>query len=256
MTLIALFLIPVLPSIPSPAPALLTHLTLHLPSRPLTTAPSPFTLTHHLFASTSSLLPSLASTRQYTSLLTLSHTPQHTYVGTTSNNENVQQLVISTSSAEGFLHLLHTKLQPLWSPRQTLLVTDGTALAVNVSIGTLYVRVGDLKLAQRQGQNPGAGNALRGVLLQITWPEVEGMAGEKASAEHEGAVRGLVEAMLAGAGWSGKMDEVRGVAGYGEAEELQESGDGEKGRESQKRQGAGGRMATAALYMEMLRSKA
>lgn len=247
MPLTGLFLLPIAPTSPSPTPSLLTYLTLQLPAQPLHSPPLPFTLAHHLFASTSSLLPGAAATRQYTSVLTLSHTPTLTYVGTTNPNGVPSHIAIPTASAESFLQILHAKLQPLWAPRQTMLVVDGTALAVEFPLGTLHVRIGDLRLSQRQNAQ---GGTLRGVLLEITVPHMEGSAGEKATEQDESVLRSLLRTVVTNSHADVKTDDAKLLARYTEqapSAEQEANVDGRKTKQSQ--------WALAELYMEMLRSR-
>lgn len=251
MPLTGLFILPSPPTKPSPAAALLTYLTLQLPSQPLQTPSSAFTLTHHLFASTSSLLPGAAATRQYTSVLTLAHTPAVTYIGTTTANGPLSQLSIPTASAESFLQILHAKIQPLWTPRQTQLVTDGTALSVEFPVGVLHLRIGDVRLSQRQTTQ---GNAVRGVLLEITLPTMEGKVGEKASEDDEALLRNLVAAMLSNAKLELKMDDVKLLARYTEQALSGEHADKEADNDNKRKKQS--QWVVAELYMEMLRSRA
>lgn len=251
MPLTGLFILPSPPTKPSPAAALLTYLTLQLPSQPLHSPPSAFTLTHHLFTSTSSLLPGAAATRQYTSVLTLAHTPALTYIGTTTANGPSSHLAIPTTSAESFLQILHAKIQPLWTPRQTQLVTDGTALSVEFPVGVLHVRTGDIRLSQRQST---PGGTVRGVLLEITLPTIEGAAGEKASENDEALLRNLLIAILSNSNLDLKMEEVKLLARYTERAASVEhtEKEGEIGSKRKKQS----QWALAELYMEMLRSRA
>lgn len=251
MPLTGLFLLPAGPTVPSPTPSLLTYLTLQLPAQPLGSSPTGFTLTHHLFASTSSLLPGAAASRQYTSVLTLSHTPALTYVGSTTPGSPPSQVAIPTTAAESFLQILHAKIQPLWTPRQTLLVTDGTALSVELPIGVVHVRVGDMRLSQRQSAQ---GSALRGVLVEITFPNVDGKVGEKASEQDEGMLLQLLAAIISNSQLDIKAADVKLLTRYTEPAPSIESSEKETDNGSKRKKQS--QWALTELYMEMLRSRA
>lgn len=251
MPLTGLFILPSPPTKPSPTAALLTYLTLQLRSQPLHSPPSAFTLTHHLFASTSSLLPGAAGTRQYTSVLTLAHTPALTYIGTTTAGGSLSQIAIPTASAESFLQILHAKIQPLWTPRQTQLVTDGTALLVEFPVGVLHVRIGDIKLSQRQTAQ---GNTVRGVLLEITLPNIEGTVGEKVTEDNVSLLQYLLAAILSNSKLDIKIDEVKLLARY--TEQAPSGQQTEKETDNGNKRKKPSHWALADLYMEMLRSRA
>lgn len=257
MPLTALYLLPHPPTTPSPCPTLISHLTLTFPCHPLPHHPHPFTLTHHLFASTSSLLPSLAASRQYTQLLTLSHHPATAFVGTTSGtttDHKINQITIpSGASTDTFLALLHGKLQPHWSHRQTLVVADGTALMLTTPVGGVEVRVGELKSASpRAGGLNNAGGAVRGVIVELTLvdeddgddgedEEKQKVVGQVAGKEDEALLNGLLERLLDGTGL--KMEGVKGVVRH----TAGDVGDGGKRRYTD--------WTLSEMYMEVLRSK-
>jgi hypothetical protein len=169
MPLTGLFAIPIGSGQPSPSAAIISHISRSFPAEPLPT----FYLDHRLFVDTSGLLPSSnASVRKFTSILTLSHTPATTYVATTSSKGKSQDaeqssltsslITIPSSSADSFTQLIGTKLQPLWTIRQSLIVENGTALSLNN--GEWIIRIGDLKVPPRANQ---AGPNLRSMLVEV-----------------------------------------------------------------------------------------
>ncbi|KAJ9607200.1 hypothetical protein H2200_008272 [Cladophialophora chaetospira] len=170
MPLTGLFLLPIAPGQSSPSPTLISHISRSFPAEPLPN----FNLDHRLFVDTSSLHPAYdASLRKSTSLMTLSHTPLTTYVSTTSpkgrsqasgiSSQTSTHITIPSSAADSFTQLIGTKLQPLWTHRQSLVIENGTALSLKDGEWTL--RIGDLKNPPRPNQ---AGPNLRGMLVEVS----------------------------------------------------------------------------------------
>ncbi|EXJ89511.1 hypothetical protein A1O3_02578 [Capronia epimyces CBS 606.96] len=175
-----LFFLPIAPNQASPSATLVAHISRSFPAQALPT----FHLDHRLFVDTPSLLPnSDASLRRFTSILTLSHTPGTTYVGTTSPKDRAtatEQPVASTlvtipsTHADPFTQLIGTKIQPHWAHRQSLVVDNGTALALQPQ--EWAVRIGDVKIPTgRSGQQTTSN--LRGMLVEVSL--------NNASAQHE-----------------------------------------------------------------------
>ncbi|OCT53571.1 hypothetical protein CLCR_10710 [Cladophialophora carrionii] len=173
MPLTGLFVVAVGPGQSSPSAALISHISRSFPAEPLPT----FYLDHRLFIDTSSLLPSSnASLRKSTSILTISHTPTTTYVATTSPASPSKEqsavapsptlITIPSTSADSFTQLIGTKLQPLWTHRQSLIIENGTALSF--LDGEWIIRIGDLKTPPRANQ---AGSNLRGMLIEVSHME-------------------------------------------------------------------------------------
>lgn len=174
MPLTGLFLLPIAPNQPSPSSILISHISRSFPAEPL----PPFHLDHRLFVDTSSLLPNAdVSQRKFTSILTLSHSPVKTYIGTFSpapkektQAANVQQapastiITIPSASADSFTQLIGTKLQPQWAHRQSLVIENGTSLSLQN--GQWILRIGDLKTPTRPNQT--AGSNLRGMLVEVS----------------------------------------------------------------------------------------
>lgn len=201
------------PGQPSSSAALISHVSRSFPAEPL---PS-FHLEYRHFVDTSSLHPaSDASLRKSTSLLTLSHTPTITYVATTpprgksQGNEQSSHaaITIPSGSTDSFTQLIGTKLQPLWTHRQSLVIENGTALSLKDAEWT--VRIGDLKIPPRPNQ---AGSNLRGVLVEVTHledendqknPSTEDTRQEAKSRdvdkEDETLLRGFVDSVTEGSG--------------------------------------------------------
>ncbi|KAK5331321.1 hypothetical protein LTR93_000324 [Exophiala xenobiotica] len=218
----ALFFLPPPPNQPSPSSALISHISRSLPAEPL----PPFSLDHRLFVDTSSLLASAdVSQRTSTSILSLSHSPQTTFIGTVLPRkdkpsrahppaEQQQQPVppslsltaIPASTAETFTQLIGTKLQPQWAHRQSLVVENGTALSLHN--GEWTIRLGDLKAPPRVNQPV----SIRGMLLEISYnaepdePPNETTNGASASTsmskEDETLVRSVVDSLTEGTGIS------------------------------------------------------
>jgi hypothetical protein len=170
MPLTGLFALSVSPGQTSPSSALISHISRSFPAEPLST----FYLDHRLFVDTSSILPnSDTALRKSTSILTLSHTPASTYLATASPKAKSQGaeppsqsstlITIPSNSADAFTHLIGTKLQPLWTHRQSVVLENGTALSLNN--GEWVVRIGDLKVPPRPNQT---GSNVRGMLLEVT----------------------------------------------------------------------------------------
>jgi hypothetical protein len=130
-------------------------------------------------------------------------------------------------------------------------IGDGTALAVEFPIGTLHVRIGDLRVSQRQGVQ---GSALRGVLVEITSPTMDGKSGDKASEQDEKLLRELLEAIVLNSKVEIKMNDVKLLARYTEKAHSKDGPenaaelDGGKGKKQSQ-------WALAELYMEMLRTR-
>ncbi|KIW49456.1 hypothetical protein PV05_11130 [Exophiala xenobiotica] len=210
----ALFFLPLPPNQPSPSSTLISHISRSLPAEPL----PPFSLDHRLFVDTSSLLPTAdISQRRSTSILTLSHSPQTTFIGTVlpkdkSQAQPTEQPVplslsltaIPASTADTFTQLIGTKLQPQWAHRQSLVVENGTALALHN--GEWTIRLGDLKAPPRANQPV----SIRGMLLEISYNAESGPTNEtngatasaSVSKEDETLVRGVVDALTEGTGIS------------------------------------------------------
>ena len=239
MPLTGIFLVPSPPNGPPQSTSITSHISLAFDCRPLHDPPTPYTVSHHLFASTSSLLPNKASTRQYTQLLSLSHTPEISYVGTTLPSEPTSQITIPTTSTDAFLTLVHSKLQPHWSPRQTLVVNDGTALHLETPLGAVELRIGDLRTAAGRTNPP---SALKGMLVEVTQLNTDGAVGTDVKEQEKGLMRTMLERLLqntsVGLGGEGSRESFR----YTEKVEPDTS----EGRHV---------WALSEMYMEVLRAK-
>ena len=225
MPLTGLFFLPVPPNQSSPSPTIISHVSRSFPAEPLPA----FYLDHRLFADTSSLLPNAdTSLRRHTSILTLSHTPAKTYVGTShpkDKSQHVSQpirspslITIPSSSADSFTQLIGTKLQPQWAHRQSLVVENGTALSLEN--GDWIIRIGDLKTPSRPGQ--GVSN-LRGMLIEVTsknaYLESERTKSDKENViengnvpvnkDDETLIRGFLNTLTDGTGV--QMDNIRAI---------------------------------------------
>jgi hypothetical protein len=249
MPLTTLFLLPVAPTASSPSQALLSHLALSYDCSPLPNTPTTSNLTYHAYQSTSSLLPANAASRQHTHVLTLPHDPSKTYVGSTSA-AGLDQITIPTSSLDAFLQLLHAKLQPHWSPRQTQLVPECTSVLLSSPLGPIELRVGDLRSvasgASQKSANPAS--TLRGILLEITQPDVTSKeVGVKAGDEDKQVARALLESLVDGMGF--KLDGLRSAARYTDATTNHGSQDEPKNMHM------GSRWTLAEMYMELLLSR-
>ncbi|KAI1607893.1 mediator complex, subunit Med20 [Exophiala viscosa] len=205
MSTTGLFLIPIPPNQQSPASNLISYISRSVRADLL----PPFYLDHRLFVDTSSLLPNTdLSQRKFTSILTLSHTPSSTFVGTSlpkDKSEPAEQaspvtlITIPTSAADTFTQLIGTKLQPQWAHRQSLVVENGTTLSVKD--GYLIVRIGDLKTPSRANQP----STLRAMALEITFKtraDVASGGNSVISAADETLIRKFSESMVQGAGIS------------------------------------------------------
>lgn len=195
MPAIGLFLLPIASNQTSPSALLISHISRSFPAETLPT----FHLDHRLFVDTSSLLPnSDASLRRFTSILTLSHTPGTTYVGTTPSKDNQKEkgksqaaavslerqpagstssstlVTIPSTHVESFTQLLGTKLQPHWAHRQSLVVDNGTALTLDHAEWT--VRIGDLKTPTSRSVQATVTSNLRGMLVEISFNDASNIA--------------------------------------------------------------------------------
>jgi len=199
-----LFLVPIPSNQQSPATTLISHISRSFPAELLPT----FSLDHRLFVDTSSLLPNAdISQRKFTSILTLSHTPLSTFIGTflpKDKSEPTEQaspatlITIPSSAADTFTQLIGAKLQPQWSHRQSLVVENGTALSLQN--GGWIVRIGDLKTPSRANQP----STLRAMALEVTYdashPAAQGV--DIVSAEHEILIRSFCYSLTEAVGIS------------------------------------------------------
>lgn len=206
-----LLLLPIPPNQQSPTSALISHVSRSFPAELLPN----FYLDHRLFVDTSSLLPNAdPSERKFTSILTLSHLPLKSYVGTAlpkGKSEPAEQasplsalITIPSTAADTLTQLIGTKLQPQWAHRQSLVVENGTALSLRN--GEWIVRIGDLKTPSRANQPV----TVRGMVLEITYDAAGGLAaqgvenGESSvvSKDDETLIRGFAESLTEGIGVS------------------------------------------------------
>ena len=209
MPLTGVFALAINPGQTSPSDAVISHISRSFPAELLPA----FYLEHRLFVDTSSLIPnSNAALRKTTSILTLSHTPATTYVATVSPKDTSQgaeessptsiSITIPSANADSFTQLISTKLQPLWTIRQTMIVENGTALSLNG--GEWIVRIGDLKIPPRLNQ---AGSSVRGILVEVSHMvdekdnEDKGPDdGQKVSKDDETLIRAFLESVTEGSG--------------------------------------------------------
>ena len=276
----SIFLLP--PTQPSPLPSIFSHIPLTFPCSALPN----FTLMHHLFASTSSLLPTskapwppTASERPLLSVLTLAPTPSSsaptkptTFVTTShpkplpSNiqgpgappvydppdptNKNlagrlgdlqkkaedkfreetleyeskiekltasaaavleysVTSIAIPTSDAGGFLEMLSTKMQPLWSMRGTERLDNG--MAISLRDAEWILRMGELRQETRKAGV--ASSTSRGIVCEVTWTEPQAnKTGDPISQDERDMMKAFLEQLLDGTGV--KIGDARTVAGY------------------------------------------
>ncbi|KAK4939013.1 hypothetical protein LTR10_020672 [Elasticomyces elasticus] len=204
-----LFLLPIPPNQQSPAATLISYISRSFPAELLPT----FYLDHRLFVDTSSLLPNAdLSQRKFTSILTLSHTPLSTFVGTSlpkDKSEFAEQaspvtlITIPSTAADTFTQLIGTKLQPQWMHRQSLVVENGMALSLRD--GEWIVRIGDLKTPSRANQP----STLRAMALEVTYhasgpaaQDLETGGASIVSTEDETFVRGFSDSLTEAAGIS------------------------------------------------------
>jgi hypothetical protein len=249
MPLTTVFVLPVAPTATSPSQALLSHLALSYDCSPLPHTPSTSHLTYHAYQSTSSLLPANATGRQHTHVLTLPHDPSKTYIGSTSA-AGLDQITIPTSSLDTFLQLLHAKLQPHWSPRQTQLVPECTSLLLSSPLGPVELRVGDLR-SVASGVTPKSAtpaSTLRGILLEMTQPDVTSKeVGVQASNEDYQVAGALLEALVDGMGF--KLDGLRSISRYTDATSRHDDQDDVQNTQM------GSCWTLAELYMDLLLSR-
>ena len=209
-----LFFQPILANQTSPSSIIISHISRSSPAQPLPT----FFLDHRLFVDTSSLLPNAdSSLRRFTAILTLSHAPTTTYLGTSppkeqqkaTDKEKEQQhqqlptptiITIPSSATESFTQLIRTKLQPQWAHRQSLIVENGTALALSSDEWT--IRIGDIKIPSRQNQGP---PNIRGMLIELSHTKsAEGKSspesGPSVTKEEEAVLREYLNSLIQGTG--------------------------------------------------------
>ncbi|EXJ95457.1 hypothetical protein A1O1_00579 [Capronia coronata CBS 617.96] len=216
-----LFFLPIAPNQPSPSALLVSHISRSFPAETLPT----FHLDHRLFVDTSSLLPnSDTSLRRYTSILTLCHSPGTTYVGTTPPKEKPPAaasdppatsptstlITIPSAHADPFTQLIGTKLQSHWAHRQSLVVDNGTALALQHE--EWIVRIGDVRTPTGRSGQQTASN-LRGMIVEVSFNDTTSVRpGRKDSADqqdtqHSGVgkddetlIRGFLDSLFDGTG--------------------------------------------------------
>ena len=112
------------------------------------------------------------------------------------------------------------------------------------------MRIGDMKLSQRQTAQA---NTVRGVLLEITLPNIEGTLGEKATEDDASLLRNLLGAIFSNSKLDLKMDEIKLLARY--IDQAPSGPPTEKEAESGNKRKKPSQWALAGLYMEMLRSR-
>ncbi|KAL2441136.1 hypothetical protein ABEF95_012482 [Exophiala dermatitidis] len=233
-----LFFLSIPPNQSSLASVLISHISRSYPAELLPT----FHLDHRLFVDTSSLLPNAeTSQRQYTSILTLSQSPGTTYVGTTpppskektkantqttpgepdkaaaasSDTTKTALITIPSTQTDPISQLIGTKLQPLWAFRQSLIVDNGTSLALQH--GEWIVRIGDLKTpTSRSGQQSTTSSNLRGMLVEVSFVDSSVIGPEHTNSTADGdssiqmnravghdddtLIRGFLDSLLEGTG--------------------------------------------------------
>ena len=190
MTATAIFFLPM--SSATPTASLLSHITLEHPCAPL---PS-FDLQQHLFVNTSSLLPqaSKPAPRQFFQVLTLSQDRSRTYLGTSKKqvqedgNFGTNIIVIPTRDREEHLNMVRSRMQPLWAPRQSVTIEQGTSLLLGSDKNFLF-RVGDVRVSGKSNQDM----SVRGVLFEITALDFEGELGSHLSQEDTRTLKILME---------------------------------------------------------------
>lgn len=172
---------------PSPSSKLIDHLSCTYPEQPH----KPYTLDHRLFVDTSSQLPgSDPKRRQYTQTLTTSHNKQSTFVGSTEPGSTKQSFItIPSSSLDAFTALILTKLQPLWFPRQFVLIDNGVSVAFTAGFN---ICIGDVKVAPRQA---GAGS-IRGMLVELRQDDVEHVDEDEITEQTEAEDRAYLAAIF------------------------------------------------------------
>ena len=207
-----------------------------------------------MFVDTSSLLPNAdTSLRNFTSILTLSHTPASTYIGTSPPKDKDKTkdkdtpitptlITIPSSAVDSFTQLVGTKLQPQWAHRQALLVENGTSLALDGSEWT--VRIGDLKIPARPNQ---AGNTVRALLLELSHhvdPANDSNKPNTLDKDDESMIRGFLDSLLDGTGV--QLDNTTNTrAMFRRTKSPVQHDDSDKGPAAD--------FALATLYMDMLR---
>ncbi|KAI9837787.1 MAG: hypothetical protein M1819_006721 [Sarea resinae] len=132
-------------------------------------------LDHRLMRETATLMPGnddKAAASRALQFLSLWHRPGRTIVGVTAPKgqdgavSNRVPTVIATPQGEDLMQLMISKLGPLWSLRQTLHVTNGTAYA----FGDFSIRLGEVKT--------GPGGQKRGIIAEIEWSAGDDQDGE------------------------------------------------------------------------------
>ncbi|KAI9823034.1 MAG: hypothetical protein M1832_002688 [Thelocarpon impressellum] len=233
--------------------------------------PSPLSrwnLEHRLMRSTVASTSTSSSSVRYLQLLSLSHRPGRSYINVTppqSQSQGPSQAatvalpsadvksheqpagamvaVPAPGQADELSHLLTTKMGPLWTSRQSLLVSHGAAFELE----DFRVRLGELRQAQGAQMS-------RGVIIEVEWlgdSDGDGEGEETADAWETGelAIRAFWDAL----GLQGGRSYIR-VAGVGVGVG---GGDGD-GESKGKGKGKGKGKASRALdlprqYCELLR---
>lgn len=172
---------------PSPSTRLIDHLSSAYPEQ----SHDLYTLDHRLFVDTSSQLPgSDPKHRQYTQTLSTSHNKQSTFVASTEPGSSAQSFItIPTVSLEAFTGLIVTKLQPLWFPRQFVLIDNGVSVAFRPGFN---ICIGDVKVAPRQA----VAGSVRGVLVELRQDDINCVDEDEASVETEAEDRAYLAAVF------------------------------------------------------------
>lgn len=159
-TFSSIALLPPLPGNTSIKNKLVDHLSHRFPE----SEHKDFNLTYRLFSDTSSQLPgSDAEKRGFTHILASSHDPRRGYVRSTrpGQPEHKQSITIAAESIEPFANLISSKLQPLWHPRQNLVVDDG--ISVSLRDNQWILSIGDVKTVLKSVSS----SMLRGTLIDL-----------------------------------------------------------------------------------------
>ncbi|MCJ1261930.1 hypothetical protein MMC22_001799 [Lobaria immixta] len=189
MPLTGLYFLPTTPSENSPLPGLVNRITANYTCAPLLPR---WSLEHRLFRETPNpALGPLAVDEKpkpgprYLQMLALSHHPAQSYVAVTTTQAASQTRAgtpaSSNFSAEGsgepatlvcippgppsddFLHLVSSRMGPMWMQRPILSVSNG----LGYRVGDYRIRLGEVR------QGAGSGAQLKGIAVEVEWAGAE-----------------------------------------------------------------------------------
>ena len=224
----SIYFLPTTPSENSPLPGLINRITANYTCTPL----QRWVLEHRLFrdAPNQAIASSAVDEKpkpgpRYLQMLALSHYPGHSFIAVTrtqaasqtragtpasshisADGSGESATLISIPSgpqSDDFLHLVGSKMGPIWMQRPTLSVSNG----LSYRMGEYRVRLGEVR------QGAGSGAQLKGIAVELEWTGAEegeweiGEAAIRAFWDTVGLKKGRGVVQIAG--WEKGMGTVR-----------------------------------------------